>query len=149
MKYISMDLGKETTQLLANCREHSVYAPSQWETTLHCNVVSYWLGTYTKWSLHIGPIVLMCYQHLRWISFLAIVMVGGSASQSYWFSGGVDFHFPLSFVVEWELLFDFSCTALFWTLFQIVISLDLGFGVFAIHKPKYLYSIIIILLISA
>ena len=26
-------------------------APSQWETTLHCNVVSHWLGTYTKWSL--------------------------------------------------------------------------------------------------
>ena len=25
----------------------SVYAPSQWETTLHCNVVSHWLGTNT------------------------------------------------------------------------------------------------------
>ena len=24
----------------------SVYAPSQWETTLHCNVVSHWLGAY-------------------------------------------------------------------------------------------------------
>ena len=23
----------------------------QWETTLWCNVVSHWLGTYTKWSL--------------------------------------------------------------------------------------------------
>ena len=30
----------------------SVYAPSQWETTLHCNVVSRWLGTDTKWSLN-------------------------------------------------------------------------------------------------
>ena len=29
-----------------------VYAPSQWETTLHCNIVSHWLGAYTKWSLH-------------------------------------------------------------------------------------------------
>ena len=27
-----------------------VDAPSQWETTLHCNVVSHWLGVY-KWSL--------------------------------------------------------------------------------------------------
>ena len=27
------------------------YAPSQWETTLQCNVVSHWLGAYTKWSL--------------------------------------------------------------------------------------------------
>ena len=30
---------------------HFVYAPSQWETMLHFNVVSYWLGAYTKWSL--------------------------------------------------------------------------------------------------
>ena len=32
-------------------RDHSVHAPSQWETTLHCNVVPHWLVTYTKWSL--------------------------------------------------------------------------------------------------
>ena len=32
--------------------DYTVYAPSQWETTLHCNVVSYWLGAYTNWSLH-------------------------------------------------------------------------------------------------
>ena len=25
------------------------YAPSQWETTLHCNTVSHWLGTYKAW----------------------------------------------------------------------------------------------------
>ena len=27
------------------------YAPSQWEATLDCNIVSHWLGTYTRWSL--------------------------------------------------------------------------------------------------
>ena len=27
--------------------------PSQWEMTLHCNVISHWLDIYTKWSL--GP----------------------------------------------------------------------------------------------
>ena len=32
-------------------RDHFVYAPCQWETTLHCNVVSHWQGAYTKWSL--------------------------------------------------------------------------------------------------
>ena len=31
-------------------RDHFVCAPSQWET-LQCNVVSHWLGAYTKWSL--------------------------------------------------------------------------------------------------
>ena len=34
-------------------RDHLVYVPSQWEMTLHCNVILYWLGAYTKWSLHI------------------------------------------------------------------------------------------------
>ena len=33
-------------------RDHFVYAPSQWKTTLHCNVVFYWLGAYTKRSLN-------------------------------------------------------------------------------------------------
>ena len=33
------------------CRDHFVYVPSQWETTLHCNVVSHWLGAYTERSL--------------------------------------------------------------------------------------------------
>ena len=32
-------------------RDQSVYVPSQWEMTLHCNVVSHWLGAYTKLSL--------------------------------------------------------------------------------------------------
>ena len=32
-------------------RDHFVYVLSQWETTLHCNVVSHWLGAYTNRSL--------------------------------------------------------------------------------------------------
>ena len=28
-----------------------MYAPSQWEATLHCNVDSQWLAAYTEWSL--------------------------------------------------------------------------------------------------
>ena len=34
------------------CRDHSGCAPNPWKTTLHCNVVSHWLGIYTKWSLY-------------------------------------------------------------------------------------------------
>ena len=37
--------------MLRSNRDHFVCAPSQWETTLHCNVVSHWLGAHTKWSL--------------------------------------------------------------------------------------------------
>ena len=34
----------ESVILWKNYRDHFVYAPSQRETTLHCNVVSHWLG---------------------------------------------------------------------------------------------------------
>ena len=40
------------TDKLWTSRDHFVYAPSQWETTLQCNVVSHWLGAYTKLSLN-------------------------------------------------------------------------------------------------
>ena len=33
-------------------KDHFVYAPNPWETTLHCNGVSHWLGAYTDWSLN-------------------------------------------------------------------------------------------------
>ena len=33
---------------------YSRSGPSQWEKTLHCNVVSHWLSTYTKWSQFSG-----------------------------------------------------------------------------------------------
>ena len=29
-----------------------MYPPSQWETALQCNAISYWLDAYTEWSLH-------------------------------------------------------------------------------------------------
>ena len=41
-----------TIRLQQHChRGHFVHAPSQWETTLHRNVVSHWLGACTKLSL--------------------------------------------------------------------------------------------------
>ena len=40
---------------------HFVNTPGQWDPTLHCNVVSHWLGAYTKWFHH-GPyhLVIIC-----------------------------------------------------------------------------------------
>ena len=32
----------------SQCKDHFVYVPIQWERTLHCNVVSHWLGASTK-----------------------------------------------------------------------------------------------------
>ena len=43
-------------------RDHFVHAPSRWETTLHCNVVSHWLGAYTLWSLHPPSAYTLCFR---------------------------------------------------------------------------------------
>ena len=40
-----------TSALIGWVQTHFGYAPSQWETTLHWNAGSHWLGAYTKWSL--------------------------------------------------------------------------------------------------
>ena len=37
-------------------RDPFVKAPSQWGMTLHCNVISHWLGAFTKWSLMHGEV---------------------------------------------------------------------------------------------
>ena len=50
-----------------SCRDNSVYAPSQWDTTLHCNVVSHWLGAFTNWSLQPSERISQVVQAPQWI----------------------------------------------------------------------------------
>ena len=33
-------------------RDQSTCVPNQWQTLLHCNDISHWLGAYLDWSLH-------------------------------------------------------------------------------------------------
>ena len=51
--YIFFNTKSLTCAYLTGClnRELSRYAPSQWETSLHCNDVSHWLGAYPNRSL--------------------------------------------------------------------------------------------------
>ena len=49
-------------------RDRSRYVPSQWETSLQCNNVSHWLGTYLDWSLGIGQNSLVAVSIYRPIS---------------------------------------------------------------------------------
>ena len=49
-----MSISSKWRHIRFSGRDHFVYAPSQWQTTLHSNVVSHWLGTYTKLSLPSG-----------------------------------------------------------------------------------------------
>ena len=44
-------------------RDQFRYAPSQWETSLHCNDVSHWLGACIDWSLALYQYRLVSYQH--------------------------------------------------------------------------------------
>ena len=39
---------KEEEESYKVSRDHFVYAPSQWERMLQCNVISHWLGAYTE-----------------------------------------------------------------------------------------------------
>ena len=41
-------------------RDRFVHAPSQWEATLQCNIISHWLGAFTKLSLYIHGLVQDC-----------------------------------------------------------------------------------------
>ena len=49
--YIRIVSEKLLVKWASGLRDHFVYAPYQWETTLQYNIVSHWLGPYTKWSL--------------------------------------------------------------------------------------------------
>ena len=51
--------------ILRTAWNHFVHTPSQWETTLHCNVVSHWLGACTARSL--GPS-----QNCLWVAYTVI-----------------------------------------------------------------------------
>ena len=48
------------------CRDRSGHGLSQWETTLHCNVVSYWLSPYSEWSLMSYTVYVSVHQRAVW-----------------------------------------------------------------------------------
>ena len=54
---------------MGKSRNHFVNAPSQWQATLHCNVVSHCLGTYPKRSPNLPPL-----QRIKMISRLLASM---------------------------------------------------------------------------
>ena len=51
IKYL-WEVSSEACRRVCPCRDHFVYGPNPWETMLHCNIISYWLGTYTERSLY-------------------------------------------------------------------------------------------------
>ena len=54
-----------TNTSLYKCRNRFVCVPSQWGTTLQCNVVPHWLGAYTKWSCKCQSLPMVLIQSSR------------------------------------------------------------------------------------
>ena len=50
-KYFYLNEYGWTLAKLWECGLHPVHVPNQWETTLHCNVVSHWLDDCREWTL--------------------------------------------------------------------------------------------------
>ena len=75
-------------------RDQSVCAPSQWETTLQCNVVSHWLAANTKWSLN-----RHWKRHVILTKFSSLVAT--DVNVSFWHNFYHWLHWPLS---KWQCL---------------------------------------------
>ena len=52
---------------MAKISNHSVYASSQWEMTLHCNAIPHWLGAYTVYASSQWEMVLHCNALSHWL----------------------------------------------------------------------------------
>ena len=53
IKFVCRDIGLYYSGIIL-CMWYHI--SSQWDTPLHSNIVSHWLGSYTKWFLTIDPI---------------------------------------------------------------------------------------------
>ena len=78
------------------CRGLFVYAPSQWETTLHCNVVSHWQGSFTKWSLQWSyHSIVLSHRNMGHLNVLNCANISAETSLSWyrdWLSAGALHH---------------------------------------------------------
>ena len=70
---------EQSSEQISPFRDHFVYTPSQWETALQCNVVSHWLGAYTKWSLSFkrktNPCIWVCVYEFQHVNVESLVLV--------------------------------------------------------------------------
>ena len=81
-------MGIEYRRLFRVCfRDHSVYAPGQWEMALHCNAVSHWLDAYTEWSLMFCPMKILTFWlklHVYWSIFLGFWLTTSPQWFGWW-----------------------------------------------------------------
>ena len=66
-------------------RDHFVYAASQWETTLHCNVIYHWLGAYTimDWCDLFSNILAGCFTGKQLLLYFFLYLSLASVSVTW------------------------------------------------------------------
>ena len=64
--FIQSGVEKGSDKYAPGFKDRFMYAASQWETTLHSNVVSHWLGAYTKWPLWFDELSCFISMHEKW-----------------------------------------------------------------------------------
>ena len=71
LRYEGSSYNRQAISTLWHFRDDSGYGHSQWEMTLHCNVISHWLSAYpAEWTLHLNWGETCFYQNF-WFWFLA------------------------------------------------------------------------------
>ena len=109
-----------------------VNVPSQWEMTLHCNVVSHWLGAYTTWSLLliicIWIYIILCVDHNKIrcsqyhiMCYHACCLSAIRLYLTHWGRDKMPAFFQMTFsnVFSWMKMFEFRLK-LYWILFLMV-----------------------------
>ena len=112
-------------------RDHFVYAPIQWEMMLHCNIISDWMGTYTK-----------VYAPIQWEMMLHCNII------SDWMGTYTKVYVP----IQWEMMLhcniisDWMGTYTKWFLhngsvmwsFEFTFVVSLGPNIFILHSEHIL-----------
>ena len=62
---VVLKLDRHPSCTVVKVRGHFAYAPSQWETTLQCNVITNWLGAYTQNNPCKMPLISKWYGNLE------------------------------------------------------------------------------------
>ena len=108
---------KDTVQV----RDHSVFAPGQWEAMLQCNTISHWLSAYTECSLQVLP-----WWFFVWENHWRIPCITSWAKQRFLtpgHQGWNDLHSLCRIGMEYYLLNNDDNNIIYWIMMIIMIMM--------------------------
>ena len=69
------DFSNKRRILPVSTRDHNKYGFSQWDMTLHCNVIFHWLSPYSEWSLTAVDTSCWLWQYLHRFSCMLLITI--------------------------------------------------------------------------